>query len=586
MLSKLSEGAYRSALAGELRLSDEGNEVSLAGWVNTRRNLGGLLFIDLRDRSGICQLRVGEEVKIPDIRTEYLIHVEGKVERKPVPNKKLPSGEIEVAVTHIEVISKSEQPPFILLDETDALEETRLKYRYLDLRRPIMASRLRLRAKALRAARECLDELAFLEVETPILNLATPEGARDYLVPSRTKKGRFYALPQSPQLFKQLLMVGGIERYYQVARCFRDEDLRADRQPEFTQIDVECSFLSQEEILEIGESLVKRMFKAAEGVDLPSFPRLRYWEAMDTYGSDKPDLRYGLKLTVLDALKPLSSFPGNEEKAVVRGLKVPGYAGKASRKKLDELTLEARKNGLSGPLFLFKREKGELTGSGLKFLSGEGKAFLQKEAGLMDGDALFLLLGPRRKADFALGSVRTLLGRELRLTEGRPHAPLWVIDFPMFVYDEKEGRYVAEHHPFTRPRDEDLVYLDTDPEKVLAYAYDVVIDGYEAGGGTLRIYDPVLQDRIFRLMGLSEEEVRTRFGWFVDAFKYAAPPHGGFALGLDRLVMLMSHTDNIRDVIAFPKNLLAVDPMSGAPGEASEEALGDLAIKVVHPDVN
>ena len=581
MLSN-DEGKMRTALCGELRAEDEGKEVVLVGWTANKRNLGGLLFIDLRDRSGLCQVRVDDAAHCPDIRNEYLLQVRGKVVRKPVANKKLASGEIEVAASSIEVVSKSEQPPFIVADETDALEDTRMKYRYLDLRRPIMHGRLVKRAAIMKAARSYLDGHRFLEVETPCLNLATPEGARDYLVPSRTKQGKFYALPQSPQLFKQLLMVGGIERYYQIARCFRDEDLRADRQPEFTQIDVECSFLSQDEILELGEGLVKTIFKEAEGIDLPSFQRMAYWDAVDHYGSDKPDLRYDLRMEVLDGLAKLSSFPGYQEGTAIRALKVEGYAAKASRKKVDELAAEAKKNGLEGPLFAFKAEGGKLTGSALKFLSEDGASYILKETKAKDGDAIFLLgSSSRRKAGFALGSVRILLAKELGLTLNKPHYPLWVIDFPMFTYDESEGRYVAEHHPFTRPRDEDLPYLDTDPSKVLAYAYDVVIDGYEAGGGTLRIYDPVLQDKIFRLLGLSESEVRDRFGWFVDAFKYAAPPHGGFALGLDRLAMLVTHTDNIRDIIAFPKNLQAVDPMSGAPGEASEKALADLSIAVV-----
>ena len=572
----------RTALGGELRAMDAGKEVALVGWVAVKRNLGGLLFIDLRDRSGICQVRVDEGLDCPDIRNEYLLRVVGTVMLKPTPNKKLKSGEIEVAASKIEVISKAEQPPFIIADETDALEDTRMKYRYLDLRRPLMLGRLQRRAAIVRAARDYLESHSFLEVETPCLNLATPEGARDYLVPSRTKQGKFYALPQSPQLFKQLLMVGGIERYYQVARCFRDEDLRADRQPEFTQIDVECSFLSQEEILELGEGLVKAIFREAEGVELPSFPRMPYYEALDHYGSDKPDLRYGLRIEVLDELISLSSFPCYSEGTSIRALKIDGYAPKASRKKIDELAAEARKNGLEGPLFAFKCEGGKLAGSALKFLSEEGAALLLEKTGAKDGDAIFLLgSNSRRKAGFAMGSIRILLAKELGLTSGKGHAPLWVVDFPMFTYDEEEGRYVAEHHPFTRPRDEDLPLLESDPSRVLAYAYDVVIDGYEAGGGTLRIYDPALQDKIFRLLGLSEDEVKARFGWFVDAFKYAAPPHGGFALGLDRLAMLVSHTENIRDIIAFPKNLQAVDPMSGAPGEASAKALADLAIAVV-----
>ena len=571
---------------GELRLANVGQEVTLLGWVANRRNLGGLLFIDLRDSTGVVQLTCLHPEQVPDVKSEYVIEAKGKVAKKDNPNKNLPTGEVEVIVDSIKVINKAELTPFIIADQTDALEDTRLQYRYLDLRRPCLLHNLKVRAKVCSIFRDYFDSKGFLEVETPILNLSSPEGARDYLVPSRVKHGSFYALPQSPQLWKQLLMVGGVERYYQVAKCFRDEDLRADRQPEFTQLDEECSFLSQDQILSLNEGFLARVFKEIRGVDIKlPLRRIKYWDAMDFYGSDKPDTRYGLCLFDLKEYVYPSAFSGMGEGDYVRAIRIEGQGKAISRKLLDELNAEARKFGLKG-LFSLKREGDEISGSFAKFLSEEQKQALKDKLGMKDDELiLFASSAYRRDADFGLGAIRTWFAKHLGLIKPNTFDLLWVVDFPMFDPVEGEpGKYVAEHHPFTRPRDEDLGYLDSDPSKVLAYAYDVVIDGYEAGGGTLRIYDPILQDKIFRLMGLSEEEVRSRFGWFVDAFKYAAPPHGGFALGLDRLSMLVTHTENIRDVIAFPKNLLAVDPLSGAPGDVSEKALEDLSIAVVKKD--
>lgn len=571
----------RTDYNGNLRLKDVGKEVKLYGWAANRRNLGSLLFIDLRDSTGIVQLTVLDPSKVPDIRNEYVLYVEGKVAKKDIPNPKIETGDIEVIVSKIEVLNKSENPPFIIADETDALEDTRLRYRYLDLRRPAMLKRLKTRAQIAQITRSYLDNEGFLEVETPILNLATPEGARDYLVPSRLHHGSFYALPQSPQIFKQLLMVGGVERYYQIARCFRDEDLRSDRQPEFTQIDVETSFFSQDDILSLAEKLIAKMFKEILNIDIKlPLRRMDYWDAMDNYGSDKPDTRYGLELKDVTSILKDSSFEGFQTANFIKGIVLPKVAKLTSRKKIDEYSLEARKFNLKGVISL-KKENGELTGSFVKFLTLEQQQRLISSLNLEDEDVLLLAShNDRRDIDFGLGAVRTLFAKEHNLIKKGTYDLLWVINFPMFEKIEGTNQYSAEHHPFTRPRDEDLPLLDEAPEKVLAYAYDIVINGYEAGGGTLRIFDHDIQEKIFRIMGLSQEEVRRKFGWFIDAFKYGCPPHGGFALGMDRLSMILSGTENIRDVIAFPKNLQAVDPMSLAPGEVSEEALEAVGIKI------
>lgn len=571
----------RTDYNGELSLKDVGREVTLVGWVQTRRNLGSLMFIDLRDNTGIVQLMAKDPSILPDVRNEYVVQARGIVVKKDVPNPKLKTGEIEIQLIELKVINKAENPPFIIQDETDALEDTRLNYRYLDLRRPVMLNNLRVRAQIVKLTHDYLDAHRFLEVETPILNLATPEGARDYLVPSRLHHGSFYALPQSPQLFKQLLMIGGIERYYQIAKCFRDEDLRADRQPEFTQIDVETSFLDQDEILSLCEEMVASYFKKIVGyeVKLP-LRRMNYWDAMDIYGSDKPDTRFGLELIDLSETMKESSFPGFEGMEYIKGIVVKGYADKLTRKKSDEINLEAHKYGLKYYLFL-KKENGELTGSFTKFLTDEIKAKLIEDLKLEDNDALFFSCSnSRRGIDFGMGALRTRLGKELGLIKPGTYDLLWVINFPMFEKIEGTEQYSAEHHPFTRPRDEDLQYLDSDPERVLAYAYDIIINGYEAGGGTLRIFDHDTQWKIFRLLGLSEEDVARKFGWFIDAFKYGVPPHGGFALGLDRLAMILCGTDNIKDVEAFPKNLQAVDPMSHAPQPVDNEALEAVGIEI------
>ena len=567
---------------GELRLSDVGKEVTLLGWVANRRNLGSLVFIDLRDASGTVQLIAKDPSILPDIRNEYVVEARGVVEKKDVPNPALKTGEIEVTLHSLKVISKANLTPFIIADKTDALEETRLKYRYLDLRRPCLLHNLRVRAEIVRCWHEYFGANGFLEVETPILNLATPEGARDYLVPSRLHHGSFYALPQSPQLWKQLLMIGGVERYYQVAKCFRDEDLRADRQPEFTQLDEEMSFMDQDQILALNEGFLQKIFRELLGVEIAlPLRRMPYWEAMDVYGSDKPDTRYGLLIQDLHPLLSDVPFDGFRGVPFIKGIVVPGVAKETSRKVLDELQVEARKFRLKGVLSL-KMLDGTLQGSFTKFLSEEKQAALISELGLKEGDLLlFASSDDRRAIDFGLGALRTLFAKKLGLVKPGTYDLLWVVDFPMF--DPIEGQpvvYSAEHHPFTRPRDEDLPFLESDPERVLAYAYDIVINGYECGGGTLRIFDHDTQWKIFNLLGLSDEDVAKTFGWFIDAFQYGVPPHGGMAYGLDRLTMILCGTDNIRDVIAFPKNLQAVDPTSKAPAEVSEDQLDVLGIQL------
>lgn len=571
----------RTNYNGELRLANVGEEVTLVGWVSTRRNLGSILFIDLRDNTGIVQLCVEDPSKVPDVRNEYVVQVEGIVRKKDVPNPKLPSGDIEVLVKDMKVINKAENPPFIIADKTDALEDTRLEYRYLDLRRPCMLNNLRTRAKIVKITHDYLDSNRFLEVETPILDLATPEGARDYLVPSRLHHGCFYALPQSPQLFKQLLMIGGIERYYQIAKCFRDEDLRADRQPEFTQIDVETSFMDQDQVLELAEGMLKRYFKEIVNVDIKlPLRRINYWEAMDTYGSDKPDTRYGLHIQDVSEILKKTDFASFKDAKYIKGILIPGKGKETSRKKVDLLSMEARKFNLKGVLTL-KVEDGKLEGSFAKFLTPEIESELRSFLSLKEDDLfVFASSNDRRDIDFGLGALRTLFAKEMGLIKAGTYDLLWVVNFPMFDRIEGTDQYTAEHHPFTRPRDEDLPLLDTDPEKVLAYAYDIVINGYEAGGGTLRIYDHDTQWKIFRLLGLSEEDVERKFGWFLRAFRYGVPPHAGFALGLDRLCMILCGTDNIRDVEAFPKNLQATDPMSKAPSIVSQEALDAVGVEI------
>ena len=570
----------RNSYNGELRLKDVGKEVSLVGWVSKKRNLGSLQFIDLRDRSGIVQLTVGEGVEVPDVRSEYVIQAKGKVAKKDVPNRNLKTGEIEVIVSEIKVLSKAKTTPMIIADETDALEDLRLKYRYLDLRRPCLQENLKKRAKIVHCAHEYFDENGFTEVETPCLTLSTPEGARDYIVPSRITHGAFYALPQSPQLFKQLLMIGGMERYYQIARCFRDEDLRQDRQPEFTQIDLEMSFLDQDEILTIMEGFLKKTFKETIGVDIKTpLRRMDYAEAVDVYGSDKPDTRFGLHLIdVTDVLRK-TEFNGYKEAKSIKAIVVPGQAPETSRKVIDSLTLEAKKFGFGG-IGVYKVNETGVESSLLKFMNEDQVKELVRITSAKPGDLVLVLAGEHDKVCFALGALRSQYAHKLGLVKPNTYDLLWVVNFPLFEYSETEGRYKALHHPFTRPTPETEKFLDSDPSKVLSAAYDIVINGYEAGGGSLRIYDQDMQKKIFNILGFSDEDIARKFGYFVKAFEYGTPPHGGIAFGLERLSMIICGTDNIRDVIAFPKNLKASCPMSNAPSGVDEAQLEDLGIKI------
>ena len=570
----------RTCFNTELSEKNVGQEVALIGWVSKKRNLGSIVFIDLRDRSGIIQVTVNEGVEIPDVRNEYVIQVKGKVSLKEKANPNLKTGKIEVIASEVNVINTAKTTPLIIADETDALEDTRLKYRYLDLRRPIMQKYMDVRHNIKMAVHEYLTKEHFIEVETPILTLSTPEGARDYLVPSRVHHGKFYALPQSPQIFKQLLMIGGFERYYQIARCFRDEDLRADRQPDFTQIDIETSFLDQNQFLTMMEGLIKEIFAKTINyeVKLP-LRRLTYKEAMDNYGSDKPDTRFDIKLHDVKKIFAKSEFSGFKDVEAIKAIVVPGVSASTSRKVIDELTLEAKKFGLGG-LSVIKTENNEFTGSFVKFLSDDEKSALKAELNIKDNDLLIIAAGKYNRVSPLLGALRLRYGRELGLIKPGTFDLLWVVDFPLFERDVENGQITSTHHPFTRPRDEDLKYLDSDPTKILSYAYDIVINGYEAGGGSLRIYNQDVQKKIFQVLGLSDEDIKRKFGFFVDAFQYGTPPHAGMAFGLDRLTMILGGTDNIRDVIAFPKNLNAICPMSGAPNIVDQSQLDDLGLAV------
>ena len=564
----------------DLTIKNVGQEVTLLGWVSKKRNLGSLIFIDLRDRSGIIQLIVEEGTEIPDIRNEYVIQATGVIRKKDVPNKNLKTGDIEVVVKVISVLSKAKTTPMIIADDTDALEDVRLKYRYLDLRRPSLQNNLIKRAKIVSLAHQYFDKLGFIEVETPCLTLSTPEGARDYIVPSRISHGSFYALPQSPQLFKQLLMIGGFERYYQIARCFRDEDLRQDRQPEFTQIDLEMSFLDQDEILTIMEGYLKLVFKELLNVDIKTpLRRMDYDEAVNVYGSDKPDTRFGMHLIDLKNILNKSTFDTYKNADVIKGIVVDNVANVTSRKVIDNLALEAKKYSMHS-IGVFKYIDGKLESSLNKFLNEELENELIKNCQLKENDIVLVAAGNAYQVNFCLGGLRNRYAHELGLVKPNTYDLLWVVNFPLFEKDIHDGSYKPLHHPFTRPTPETAEYLYSDPSKCLSAAYDIVINGYEAGGGSLRIYDQDMQKRVFEVLGFSDEDIVRKFGYFVKAFEYGTPPHGGIAFGLERLSMIICGTDNIRDVIAFPKNLKAACPMSGAPNKVDDEQLKDLGIKI------
>lgn len=576
---------------GKLTKANVGETVVLNGWVQRRRDLGGVLFIDLRDRSGLIQIVFnpdfsGGALQVADkARSEYVLAVKGKVvERDPETfNPNMATGEIEVQIHEIEIMNAAKTPPFFIEDGIDTDESVRLKYRYLDLRRPEMQKTLYLRSKAAKVFRDYLDENGFLEVETPILTKSTPEGARDYLVPSRVHPGEFFALPQSPQIFKQLLMVGGLERYYQIARCFRDEDLRADRQPEFTQVDIETSFLSRDQLLDMMEQLVVRLFKSTVGVEIERpFQRLTYADAIGKYGSDKPDLRFGLELQDISDIvahsdvKVFASIVAGG--GVVKALNAKSCA-KWSRKELDDLQPFAARYGGKGLAWVAVKE-GEWRGPIVKFFKPEEIAALTARLGVEDGDVLLFSADKAKVVADVLGNLRLKVGRELGLIDDSKFKFAWVVDFPLLSYDEEAKRYVAEHHPFTRPNEEDLHYFDTDPGKIRAQAYDLVLNGYEVGGGSMRIYQREVQEQMFKALGFSMEEAYDKFGFLLDAFEYGTPPHGGIAFGFDRLVMLLSGRTNLRETIAFPKTASATDLLTDAPSQVDGKQLEELSIRV------
>lgn len=570
---------------GDLRLENVNEHVELVGWVAKKRNFGQLVFIDLRDRSGICQLVFDESMSeaLKDVRNEYVLSVSGTVLQRKDANPDLKTGEIEVKVEKFEIINKAKTTPLIIADETDALEDTRLQYRYLDLRRPVMQNKLIMRHKITRSMREYLDNNDFIEIETPMLGKSTPEGARDYLVPSRVHPGSFYALPQSPQLYKQLLMISGFERYYQFARCFRDEDLRADRQTDFTQVDIETSFLSEVEIQTMMEEMMVKLMKEVKGIDIQApFLRLSYEEAMNRYGSDKPDNRFGYELQDITEVFKNSEFKVFKDcidnGGVIQTIVIDNFSS-ITRKEIDKYTELAKKNGAKG-LVVLKAQDNELTGSARKFLSEDEVKALYDTLSLKDKDVLFIVSDQWTKTCNVLGALRNEIGSKLGLKKKDEFSFLWVTDFPMFEWSEEQQRYVACHHPFTQPKEEDIPLLDTDIAKVKANAYDIILNGYELGGGSLRIYDNDLQEKIFEILGMSEEEIHNKFGFFIDAFQYGTPPHGGLAFGLDRIAMILSESDSIRDVIAFPKNANAKCPMSKAPTPVDPAQLEELHIEI------
>ena len=576
----------RSMYAGRVREEHVGTHITLKGWVSRRRDLGGLIFIDLRDREGIMQLVINPETVSAEvmataesIRSEYVLEVTGLVEAREQANPNLPTGAVELKVEAITVLNTAKTTPFEIKDGIEANDDTRLRYRYLDLRRPEMLENLKLRAKVTHSIRNYLDELEFIDVETPFLSKSTPEGARDYLVPSRVNKGHFYALPQSPQITKQLLMNAGFDRYYQIVKCFRDEDLRGDRQPEFTQVDLETSFLSDQEIQDITEGLIARVMKETKGIEVTlPFPRMKYDDAMALYGSDKPDTRFEMLLQDLTDLVKGVDFKVFSEAPAVKAIVVKGAVDQYSRKDIDKLTEVAKQYGAKG-LAWVKYSEGALNGPVAKFLT-DLTSDLTDALQLQEKDLVLFVADTLEVANATLGALRVRLAKELDLIDNNQYNFLWVVDWPMFEWSEEEGRYMSAHHPFTLPQAETEHELEGDLSKVRAIAYDIVLNGYELGGGSLRINHKDLQERMFKALGFTAEAANEQFGFLLEAMDYGFPPHGGLALGLDRLVMLLAGEDNIREVIAFPKNNKATDPMTQAPSVVSEKQLEELQLQV------
>ncbi|MDD2251093.1 MAG: aspartate--tRNA ligase [Fermentimonas caenicola] len=578
---------YRSKTCGELRLTDVNREVTLAGWVSKIRKMGGMTFIDLRDRYGITQLSFNQEVnhdlydKANKLGREWVVQITGTVKERSSKNSHIPTGEIEIIASELNVLNASKTPPFTIETDTDGGDELRMKYRYLDLRRSVVRQNLELRHKITFETRRYLDERNFMEVETPVLIGSTPEGARDFIVPSRMNQGEFYALPQSPQLFKQLLMVSGFDRYFQIVKCFRDEDLRADRQPEFTQIDCEMSFVNQEDVLSTFEGLTKHLFKNIKGVNLPDFPHISYADAMKMYGSDKPDIRFGMTFTEIKDLTAGQDFGVFDSAEYVGAICAKGCAS-YTRKQVDELTdfVKRPQIGAKGLIYVRFNEDGSIKSSVDKFYKEEILKTWIERCEAKPGDLILILAGETEKTQKQLSALRLEMGSRLELRDKDNYECLWVVDFPLLEKDEELGRYFAKHHPFTSPKQEDIPLLDSDPGAVRANAYDMVINGVEIGGGSIRIHDSGLQKKMFSVLGFTEEQAEAQFGFLMNAFQYGAPPHGGIAFGLDRFVSIFAGLDSIRDTIAFPKNTAGRDVMIDAPSSVAKEQLDELGISL------
>lgn len=579
---------YRDKTCGELRITDAGQKATLAGWVQRTRKMGGMTFVDIRDRYGITQAVFNNDIdraltdKANSLGREYVVRISGTVAERSSKNPNLPTGDIELIGESIEVLNTSEIPPFTIEDNTDGGDDLRMKFRYLDLRRPCVRKNLELRHKMAFEIRRYLDSEGFLEIETPILVKSTPEGARDFVVPSRMNPGEFYALPQSPQIFKQLLMVSGYDRYFQIAKCFRDEDLRADRQPEFTQIDCEMSFVEQEDVISTFEGLVKHIFKYVKHIDFTDpFPRITWADAMRLYGSDKPDIRFGMKFVELNDVAKGFGFSVIDDAELAVGIVAEGCAS-WSRKQIDELTefVKRPQVGAKGLIWVKFEPDGSIKSSVGKFYSPEQLQKWGEKAGAKPGDLLLVMTGEAMKVRKQLCELRLEMGNRLGLRDKNTFAPLWVIDFPLFEWDEETQRFYAMHHPFTAPNPDDIPLLDTDPGKVRATAYDIVVNGTELGGGSIRIHDSELQDKMFKLLGFTPERAHEQFGFLMNAFKYGAPPHGGLALGFDRFVSILAGLDTIRDVIAFPKNNSGRDTMNESPSPIAQEQLDELFLDV------